>query len=593
MSKNIFSILLTNIKINNISFESEYPSLNKKENNTSLEKINSLIQKFNNIDISNKNNLPFKINIQSLLNYDSYDVLHDGSCLFWSVVTAYLLPVRNNNEEFRARFIQLFGERELQNLLYVQNLLQQFDLTNHISRQDWYQNQTANNLVTSVFRNRVVDYIQSNLNMITNRGSELTFRNLIQENNEIANNYLNRMRQSSTWGGTPEILAMSNMLNSNITINNHSPYQPFNQNSNNTINIFHVNGNHYNFGLSNQTPQTDAEYKKSTGGGCLTEEDNDIENNSLFLNFPQLKKDEYHFIDQKIEQNSLKNDENLNIYLIKNENKVINKYNSLSKEQKQQKLNEINQHFQTLSENDKKDFIDKLKTIGSAAIGAGISGVGTKITVGGSTSANIGAEATGEAIEMTPLLSEGGLTAAETLSVAEGTAVVASEGAVIGSEAGAAAALAPETLGLSLVIGGLVIAGTTLIWWLNHDNAQAVKHESHNQYNEIEKYYQFLAHDQLKLDIDSNTWDKIKQIYQASKDNYEGFKEQIKVTITSFHKEDHSGWGGSITDEDTNTLINIIYNHFQEINTHFTNNPNHGWKIVTNTIGSYFIIEEE
>ncbi|MBH8623393.1 hypothetical protein, partial [Spiroplasma sp. hyd1] len=148
MSKNIFSILLTNIKINNISFESEYPSLNKKENNTSLEKINSLIQKFNNIDISNKNNLPFKINIQSLLNYDSYDVLHDGSCLFWSVATAYLLPVRNNNEEFRARFIQLFGERELQNLLYVQNLLQQFDLTNHISRQDWYQNQTANNLVT-------------------------------------------------------------------------------------------------------------------------------------------------------------------------------------------------------------------------------------------------------------------------------------------------------------------------------------------------------------------------------------------------------------------------------------------------------------
>ncbi|PWF94167.1 hypothetical protein SMH99_25860 [Spiroplasma poulsonii] len=78
---------------------------------------------------------------------------------------------------------------------------------------------------------------------------------------------------------------------------------------------------------------------------------------------------------------------------------------------------------------------------------------------------------------MTPLLSEGGLTAltaAETLSIAEGTAVVASEGAVIGAEAGAAAALAPETLGLSLVIGGLVIAGTALIWWLNRDNVQQV-----------------------------------------------------------------------------------------------------------------------
>ncbi|MBH8623517.1 hypothetical protein TS70_06685, partial [Spiroplasma sp. hyd1] len=234
--------------------------------------------------------------------------------------------------------------------------------------------------------------------------------------------------------------------------------------------------------------------------------------------------------------------------------------------------------------------------IGTSAIGAGISGVGTKITVGGSTSTTIGAEATGEVIEMAPLLSEGGLTAAETLSVAEGTAVVASEGAVIGSEAGAAAALAPETLGLSLVIGGLVIAGTAVIWWLNHNNndsPEAVKHESHNQYNEVEKYYQFLAHDQLKLDINGNTWDKIKQIYQENENNYQEFNEQIKATITSFHKEDHSGWGGSITDEDTNTLINIIYSHFQEINTHFTNNPNHGWKIVTNTIGSYFIIEEE
>ncbi|MFJ1522479.1 hypothetical protein [Spiroplasma sp. ald] len=271
--------------------------------------------------------------------------------------------------------------------------------------------------------------------------------------------------------------------------------------------------------------------------------------------------------------------------------KVIRQYNDLSKEQKQQKLNEINQHFQTLSENDKKDFIDKLKAIGTFAIGAGISGVGTKITVGGSASTTIGAEATGEAIEMTPLLSEGGLTAAETLSVAEGTAVVTTEGAVIGAEAGTAAALAPETLGLSLVIGGLVIAGTAIIWWLSgHDsNSQAVKHESHNQYNEIEKYYKFLAHDQLKLDININKWNKIKQIYQENANNYQEFKNQIKSEITNFHKEDHSGWSGSITDNDINTLINIIYNHFQEINNHFLSNPNHGWKIVTNTIGNYFI----
>ncbi|WP_342278092.1 ankyrin repeat domain-containing protein [Spiroplasma endosymbiont of Nephrotoma flavescens] len=38
-----------------------------------------------------------------------YDVPADNSCLFWSVATSYLLPARNNNEEFRNRFIQLLN----------------------------------------------------------------------------------------------------------------------------------------------------------------------------------------------------------------------------------------------------------------------------------------------------------------------------------------------------------------------------------------------------------------------------------------------------------------------------------------------------
>lgn len=216
--------------------------------------------------------------------------------------------------------------------------------------------------------------------------------------------------------------------------------------------------------------------------------------------------------------------------------------------------------------------------------------VGTKITVSGSASST--AVSTGEAIEMTPILSEG-LTAAETLSVVEGTAVIATEGAVIGAEAGTATALAPETVGLSLVIGGLAIAGTAIIWWLSgNDNTQAVKHESHNQYNKIEKYYKFLSHDQLKLGIDSSKWNKIKQIYKNA-NNYQEFKNKIKSEINNFHREDHSGWGGSITDDDINTLIDILYNHFQEINNHFLSIPNHGWKIITNTVGSYFIIEEK
>ncbi len=99
--------------------------------------------------------------------------------------------------------------------------------------------------------------------------------------------------------------------------------------------------------------------------------------------------------------------------------------------------------------------------------------------------------------------------------------------------------LAPETLGLSLVISGLVIAGTAILWWINSDHT-IFKHESYNQYNELEKYYKFLAHDQIELDININEWNKIKQIYKNA-NNYQEFKNKIKLEITNFHKEDHSG----------------------------------------------------
>lgn len=86
---------------------------------------------------------------------------------------------------------------------------------------------------------------------------------------------------------------------------------------------------------------------------------------------------------------------------------------------------------------------------------------------------------------------------------------------------------------------------------------------------------------------------KLNKFIKKNSNNYQEFKNKIKSEITNFHKEDHSGWGRWITDDDINTLINVIYNHFREINNHFLSNPNHGWKIITNTVGSYFIIEKE
>ncbi|MFW4370795.1 MAG: ankyrin repeat domain-containing protein [Spiroplasma sp. hy2] len=553
-----------------------------------------------------------------------YDVPGDDSCLFWSVATSYLLPLRNNNEEFKNRFIQLFGEENLKYLQLIQKLLKQYNLENHSNNQLWYNDEIAIRLVTNVFRNRVVDYIETNLDNPTqsniNNNQAESFRRAIEisQNGFDVGEYLKGMRNINTWGGEIEILAMGNILNVNINENNIRIFTENNEQNTNTIQIFHVNNRtHYNFSLLENIEVSNTNSQETT---------------TTVKNQQKLTEEDQPKANITISNKSTKNNNNnvpvpsankpININIANSQEtklkKAVNKYNSLSKEEKQKKLNEINQHYQSLPENEQKAFKDKLIDVGSGLTSSGISGAGilgiSKMTgispiKGLSTTANyiknilsttptVVSSETGEAVEMTPLLSEssvaeGGLTAAETLSVTEGSVVVATEGtAVIGTEAGTAAALAPETLGLSLVIGGLVIAGTAILWWINSDHT-IVKHESHNQYNEIEKYYKFLTHDQLKLDITINKWDKIKQIYQENSNNYQEFKNQIKSEITNFHKEDHSGWGGSITDNDINTLINIIYNHFQEINNHFLSNPNHGWKIVTNTISSYFIIEEE
>ncbi|WP_348736237.1 OTU domain-containing protein [Spiroplasma endosymbiont of Ammophila pubescens] len=178
--------------------------------------------------------------------------------MFWSVATAYLLPVRNNNEEFKNRFIQLFGEENLKYLQLIKKLLKQYDLENNRNlNQLWYQNQIANNLVTNVFRNRVVDYIRGNLDNPTQINSQInqieTFRSAIQisENEININNYLERMRQSSSWGGQLEILAIGNLLGSNINVNNRNIFETNNPNVN--LQIFHVNENHYNFILLQNT----------------------------------------------------------------------------------------------------------------------------------------------------------------------------------------------------------------------------------------------------------------------------------------------------------------------------------------------------
>lgn len=71
---------------------------------------------------------------------------------------AYLIPVRDNGALFRQRYETLFGDEEavIQNLDHVRGLLQNLGTTNY--------NDKFANLVTNVFRGRVVDHITSHRN---------------------------------------------------------------------------------------------------------------------------------------------------------------------------------------------------------------------------------------------------------------------------------------------------------------------------------------------------------------------------------------------------------------------------------------------
>ncbi|WP_342264757.1 hypothetical protein [Spiroplasma endosymbiont of Clivina fossor] len=148
-------------------------------------------------------------------------------------------------------------------------------------------------------------------------------------------------------------------------------------------------------------------------------------------------------------------------------------------------------------------------------------------------------------------------------------------------ETGTAAALAPETLGLSLVIGGLAIAGTWMYFAFHHhatSNIELPTSIHHNVYDNIEKWYKFLAHDKLKIKINKNTWNEIKQ-------NKNSQANITKIIKNKFVINDHSSWGGSVTNEDFNTFVKVILLHFEQINGYFEilDNENDGFVIITNT----------
>ncbi len=174
------------------------------------------------------------------------DVPGDGSCLFWSVTMAYLIPVRNDDALFRQRYEVLFGNdgTVTQNLDHIRGLVRNLGAANY--------DDTFANLVRNVFRNRVVDHISSHRN---------EFRDFVEGDFE---RYLENMRNPDTWGGEPEIRAMSGMLSTTISVSGEVETQ--HGNGNTQIQLFHVGApgkrNHYNFGLERNIIDNDKELAK-------------------------------------------------------------------------------------------------------------------------------------------------------------------------------------------------------------------------------------------------------------------------------------------------------------------------------------------
>ncbi|WP_353273173.1 OTU domain-containing protein [Wolbachia endosymbiont (group A) of Portevinia maculata] len=178
------------------------------------------------------------------------DVPGDGSCLFWSVTMAYLIPVRNDDALFRQRYEVLFGNEGavIQNLDRIRNLVRNLSTANY--------DDTFANLVRNVFHNRVVDHISSH---------ESEFRNFVEGESGLSfKDYLENMRKLNTWGGEPEIRAMSGMLSATISVSGEVETQYGDGNI--QIQLFHVgapgNRNHYNFGLERNIISNNKELAK-------------------------------------------------------------------------------------------------------------------------------------------------------------------------------------------------------------------------------------------------------------------------------------------------------------------------------------------
>jgi hypothetical protein len=148
----------------------------------------------------------FDRTIDGLKQYE-LDVPGDGTCLFYAVTLAYLLPVVEKPEEFKERFVKLFGEGVKDSSNNNRELLLKYN-----GIREFISDNTGvfEVLVNNNFRERVV-------HLMTEQKEE--FSSFIPSDEEI-DDRLARMKDPSkkTHGDSPEIEAMSRLLGVRITV---------------------------------------------------------------------------------------------------------------------------------------------------------------------------------------------------------------------------------------------------------------------------------------------------------------------------------------------------------------------------------------
>ncbi|BET30009.1 hypothetical protein wCauBTS_06160 [Wolbachia pipientis] len=200
-------------------------------------------------------------------NMKSFTAPGDGSCFFWSVALAYLIPVKDDEQSFSRRYRNLFGDDSDQQFNHNYNqrfghppdvLEKEAEVRNFLQNYNplygYPKNDSLEELIRRVFRNRVVDYVSSNQECLLAHIPE-----------SERGQYIENMRIDSSdiqsWADEPEIHAVMERFNIDIDISDRNlgrsnVGQGIDGNNNVkrvSIRLFYVNNNHYNYHIDQDT----------------------------------------------------------------------------------------------------------------------------------------------------------------------------------------------------------------------------------------------------------------------------------------------------------------------------------------------------